>query len=134
MIINSVAAEDITVLKEVVQIAEKGFDPSDYISKLDIRQAQILLAALNMGKAEPVYETEEENIKRLQHNFSHPNNLIPEPSYRKGDMYALFLGYISDCNWVGSIQDVLNEFEWRGDWPYHAEHIKDALIILGIDF
>lgn len=113
-----------------MQIGERGINPEDYIASLDLRQAQIVLAALNMGKIEPAFETEEENIRRMQHNSEHPDNLIPEPNHRSGDMYSLFLAYISGCDRVDSVEDVFHEHDWR----VQVQYIKKALIILGVDF
>lgn len=126
--------DDIKMLKEIIQLAEEGTNPKKYIATLSLRQGKILLAALNMGKAEPLYETEIQNIKRMEHNAAFPNNPIPEPRRRSDDTYSLFKGYISDCNYVGNIIDVINKFEQIGAWKEvpcpHQNFIKRTLIIL----
>lgn len=118
---------DIEIMKNFASVLEEGHNPYDYIKSISSREKKILMAAITMGRAEPTFETEQEWLRRQQHNYLFPEDPIPEPDQRKGDMGALFSFYLerSESHEL-EIERELDEKIWQ----YISDCIRNTLIIL----
>lgn len=116
---------DIKIMKNFVFVLEEELNPYKYIDSLPLRQRKILMAAFWMGRGEATYETEQEWLRREQHNHTFPNDPIPEPDQRKGDMGALFSKYFRDHG----TDDMSSELDQKS-WQHISNCIRKTLIIL----
>lgn len=124
---NKLNSADFEIMKNFVSVVEGGRDPYKYIENLSLRQKKILMAAITMGKAEGTFETEQEWLRRQQHNFLFPENPIPEPDQRKGDMGALFSSWLEYSESHGL--EIERELDGKR-WQNISDCIRTTLIIL----